>query len=269
MPNAHASRGRPEVLEAQGAPCKCRVAVLVPARNEAATIQDVVRRATLALRGMGLGPKDAVIFVIADRCDDGTPELAAAAGAVVVQTPPREAGLGNAYRRGVTAALDWGAEFIVHIDGDGQYCADDIGRLLRTVLAGRADIVIGDRLGDRPDWMPPSRFFANKVASRIVLAGLKCARVDAQSGFRVFTADVAANCHVRGSYTYTHEQLLAAVGKGYRVKSIPVSFLVRSHGQSRLASSILKYSVLTASTIVRVRLARLFMVSRRFVDQLC
>ncbi|WP_371664905.1 glycosyltransferase family 2 protein [Streptomyces sp. NBC_00280] len=220
--------------------------IIVPARDEQETVGNVIL--DLLLEGARIG-KVLSVLVIDDNSRDRTAERASAAGARVVQN--RGSGLASAFRTGVDEALGLGAEIIVQVDADGQYCAADLGTLL-TLCATGADLAIGDRTWRRPPGMPLLRYLLNRSASRTLSAVLRTSLADTQSGFRAFTADVAVRCRITGNYTYTHEQLIAAVRQGFAISFVPVNFYVRRAGKSRLMTSACNYIVCTVPHICRV-----------------
>ncbi len=226
----------------------------MPARNEAATIVDVIER-TMEGLAVSLPARDAMLkaFVVADLCCDETAALAEEAGALVLVTTEEESGLGAAFRLGVRAALDWGADVIVHIDGDGQYKAADARALLRRYATTPVDIVVGDRLWSRPPAMSRGRFLANRLASWLILLGLNSPRIDTQSGLRVFSAAVANEGRLRENFTYAQEQIIVALRQGFTAFSEPIEFLPRQDGLSRLIRSKRKYAFRVVRCVLRTR----------------
>src|SRR5262245_20628826 len=150
--------------------------VVVPAYDEASTIDGVVRRARL----------HAPVIVVDDGSTDGTAEAATDAGAEV-HRHPRRLGKAQALRTGVAVAHARGATHIITLDADGQHDPDDIPALL--AVAAPRTLVIGTRSpGDRA--LPPGRAEAVVVAGFFVnwASGLRLA--DTQSGFRVYPTAV-------------------------------------------------------------------------------
>jgi glycosyltransferase involved in cell wall biosynthesis len=157
-----------------------QVSVIIPARNEAAAIGDVVRAAAAALEASGrFCPFE--ILVVNDGSADRTGEIAAAAGARVVSNPATR-GYGGAVKRGVRAAS---AEVLCLVDGDGTYPVAEIPAMLAELAAG-ADQVIGARTaeGARVPWSRrPAKWLVTKGAGLLaghpipdLNSGLRCLR---------------------------------------------------------------------------------------------
>src|SRR5688572_19078708 len=106
-----------------------RLYVLLPAYNESANIGAVVR-GVLAQRIPGV---ELTALVVDDGSKDDTGKLAAQAGAVVL-THPKNRGVGAGFRTGLERAQDDGVEYLVHMDSDGQFHAEDIPRVVEPVL---------------------------------------------------------------------------------------------------------------------------------------
>jgi glycosyltransferase involved in cell wall biosynthesis len=89
-------------------------------------------------------------LVIDDGSTDRTLEVAKAHGVDHLVSFPKNQGLAKAFSAGLKASLAAGADIIVNTDADNQYCAEDIPKLIEPILAGRAEIVVGNRFIERP-----------------------------------------------------------------------------------------------------------------------
>src|SRR5713101_7551313 len=118
-----------------------KLIIQVPCFNEEqhleVTLRDLPREV--------LGVDEVEVLVIDDGSTDRTAAIARASGADYVVRFPNNRGLARAFRAGLDAALRLGADIIVNTDGDNQYCARDIARLIKPVVDGRVDMVVGDR----------------------------------------------------------------------------------------------------------------------------
>ena len=151
-----------------------------------------------------------------------------------------------------------GADIIVNTDADNQYDATCIGDLIKPVLRGEADIVIGAR-----DILSIKEFsFIKKILQKLgsaVLRLLSSTKVqDAPSGFRAFSKEAALKLNVFDNYTYTMETLLQAGAKGLKVVSVPVRVNPQLR-KSKLVKNIFSYVVKSMKTTVRM-----FIVYRPF-----
>ncbi len=191
--------------------------ILIPAFNEAATIEDVV----LGARAHG------AVLVVDDGSADDTATRAARGGADVLRLSRRQ-GKGEALRRGFAEALARGAERVVTLDGDGQHDPREIPRLLAAAATAPDTLVIGGRLGRHGNGadgvIPPGRLCAVRVAGFFIdwLIGQPLA--DTQSGFRVYPAPLLRTLVPgRGGFVFESEVLIRAAADGWRVHEAQVS----------------------------------------------
>jgi glycosyltransferase involved in cell wall biosynthesis len=199
-----------------------QVVVVIPAYQAAATIRDVITRTQATV-------PPAQIIVVDDGSTDGTGDAGRGTRTTLI-THPRNRGKGAALRTGIREATARGAPVLVTIDADAQHPPEEIPRLLKPILEGRADLVLGARKRDQA--MPISRRLTNwlsaTLASRI---GGQPVR-DAQTGFRAFTREVAERVQPAGDrYEYEANFLLDALRAGVRVVSVdvPTIYGARSH----------------------------------------
>ena len=124
-----------------------KVLISVPAYNEATVIASVLN----ALPSELPGDTSVEVLVIDDGSDDGTADVAAAAGAIVVRHASNR-GVGVAFRTALERALRERVDLMVTIDADGQFDPSRIPQLVEPILAGEADLVTGSRFlgGGRP-----------------------------------------------------------------------------------------------------------------------
>lgn len=223
--------------------------VVIPARDEAATIADVIYSVNSSICRICFRIE---VVVVDDGSTDSTAQTARLAGARVISTPPERRGLGVAFRCGLDLGLALAAEVFLQIDADGQYDPSEAMTLL-TQLGPEAGLVIGHRLIGRPACMSRLRYVQNRLLAVLVLAGLNLEGVDTQSGYRAFTSRVARDCQPVGDFTYTQEQVVRSARRGIAIRSVPVSFTSRKVGKSRLVRNALHYCKSTARPLVTAR----------------
>jgi glycosyltransferase involved in cell wall biosynthesis len=226
------------------------VRVQIPALNEAATIATVARGALRAVDGLGAR---ASVLVVDDGSTDATPDIVRALGAadprVATLRSERTRGLGRGFRDGLTLAHDDGVDVLVHIDGDGQFDPDHIGRLVRPVLGDGVDLATASRFSGEPviGPMSVSRRVGNSLVAGMVSTLARRRMRDVSCGFRAFSRRALETMHsvqLRGDFTYTHETILACAWAGLSIREVPVPVLgTRTHGRSRVARSQLRYGV--------------------------
>lgn len=189
------------------------VVAVIPAFNEAATIGDVVA---------GLVPQVGKIIVVDDGSHDGTAEQARSAGAEVVCHGSNR-GKGAAVRSGLRMALAGPFSHVLLLDGDMQHLPGEAGKLLAEAQRTLADLVVGERVFDRAA-MPLSRYYANRVGSRVLSWFVGVPLGDTQSGFRVFRSELLRKMPLRATrYEVETEMLVKARRLGGRIARVPIS----------------------------------------------
>jgi dolichol-phosphate mannosyltransferase len=192
-----------------------------------------------------LGPDDRIL-VIDDNSPDGTgaiaDRLAAESDAVEVLHRARKEGLGPAYLAGFRRALELGAELVVEIDCDFSHDPADVPRLLEA--AGDADLVLGSRYvpgGRVEDWGAVRRAISSggSIYARLVL-GVPVR--DLTGGFKCFRRAVLEAIDLdaiqsRG-YAFQIELTYRALRRGFRVREIPIRFVDREIGGSKMSRTI-------------------------------
>ena len=223
-----------------------KLIVQIPCYNEAATLPQTL--ASLPRQIAGIDQIE--VLIIDDGSQDGTAHVARDAGVNHIVHFPRHLGLAAAFTAGLEESLRQGADIIVNTDADNQYEAKDIPRLIEPLLAGRADIVVGDRqVGRLPNFSPLKRrlqVYGSWVIGRA--SGLDTP--DATSGFRALTRDAALRTFVLSGYSYTLETLIQAGASRMTVEYVPVSINPQTR-PSRLMRSIPEYLRKSTVTILR------------------
>ena len=227
-----------------------RPLVVIPTYNELENLADTVARVRAAVPA-------ASVLVVDDSSPDGTgdlaDELAAADPAVQVLHRTAKNGLGAAYLEAFAWALDRGFDPIVQLDADGSHLPEQLPRLLErlevTDAAGRADLVIGSRWipgGSIENW-PRHRELLSRWGSAYARAVLRLDTRDATAGYRAFWADALRrirleDVHTRG-YGFQVDMLWHAREAGLTVTEVPVTFVERAHGRSKMSPTIVLEAV--------------------------
>jgi glycosyltransferase involved in cell wall biosynthesis len=221
-----------------------RCTAVIPARDEAAAIADVVRECFAHAR------VDEVI-VVDDGSDDDTAERAVHAGARVVALPTRR-GKGEALRTGAAAAR---GDVLVFLDGDGQDPAAEIPRLLRAIDDG-ADLAIGSRF--RGSFEPGAIAAIDRLGNKAITAVFRLLyrrhMTDSQAGFKAIRRATFERLQLRARGFDIEAELLArAIVQGAAIVEVPVTRRARVEGKSRLRRVPDGLRIL--ARIVRVRIS--------------
>ena len=204
-----------------------RIAVIIPALDEEAAIGEVVREVPRDLAGE--------IIVVDNGSVDRTAEVARAAGARVIAEPMR--GYGAACLAGAMAARD--ADILVFLDGDRSDDPAEMPLLLRPILSGRADLVVGSRIAGfvEDGALTSHQRFGNRLVTWMlrVLYGLTLTDI---GPFRAIPARVLRDLGMEHkTYGWPVEMIVKAAKKGYRVVGVPVNCRKRV-GRSKVAGTL-------------------------------
>lgn len=236
-----------------------RSLVVVPTYQEAPNVQRFLRAVRSAVPA-------AEILVVDDDSPDGTgalaEEVAAELGQIDVLHRAGKDGLGSAYRAGFAWALDAGVDVIVQMDCDFSHDPSMIATLIDVVADG-PDCVIGSRYvpgGSTPDW-PRYRKALSRYGNRYTAAMYSLGVSDATGGFRAYKAktleviDVAST--KSNGYAFMSELALRMTQHGLRIEELPITFVDRAYGTSKMSTRIITESmVIVTLNGVRDRLAR-------------
>jgi glycosyltransferase involved in cell wall biosynthesis len=206
------------------------VSVVIPALNEAESIEACVRSSLETMETHGIAGE----VVVADNgSDDGTPDLARAAGARVIHEQRK--GYGSAYLAGFAAAR---GKYIVMGDADETYDFREIARFIEP-LEGGADLVMGSRLRGRihPGAMPwLHRYVGNPVLTGVLNLFFRTGVSDAHCGMRAFRRDLLPRLDLRTTgMEFASEQVIRSSKLGLDIREIPIEYHPRT-GESKLSS---------------------------------
>jgi glycosyltransferase involved in cell wall biosynthesis len=190
-------------------------------------------------------------LVIDDGSSDGTVSVARQAGATYLLRFPVHLGLARAFSAGLDAALKLGADVIVNTDADNQYRGSDVALLVEPILAGRADMVIGDRAPHRLAHFGVLKKVLQVVGSWVVRQLSGTSVPDAASGFRAFSRRAAMRLNVFTEFTYTLETIIQAGKKHIPIAHVPIATNPETR-PSRLFSRISTYLRHSVGTLIRI-----------------
>lgn len=224
-----------------------KLIIQIPCYNEEASIGITLSQLPRTLPGVS----KVEWLIVDDGSTDRTVEVAREHGADHIIRMTRNRGLAKAFMTGLDCCIKRGADIIVNTDADNQYDARDIPTLIAPILAGEAEIVVGERpILNTAHWSLTKKLL-QKVGSAVVRMASGTDIPDAPSGFRAFTRDAAMRLNVFNDYTYTIETIIQAGRKNMAITSVKI----RTNPDlrpSRLFRSIPAYVRKSLLTIVRI-----------------
>lgn len=216
-----------------------RIVVIVPTYNERENLERIVARLRASV-------PEAYVLVADDNSPDGTGQiadgLAAADDHIEVMHRKGKEGLGAAYLAGFDWALENGYDVVVEMDADGSHQPEQLPRLLDALR--EADLVLGSRWvpgGSVVNW-PKSREALSRGGSLYTRVMLGVPMKDATGGYRAFRASTLRDLDLSGiesaGYCFQVELGWRAVKAGMRVREVPIEFVERELGDSKMSQKI-------------------------------
>ncbi len=213
-----------------------KLIVQIPCLNEEQTLSATIRDIPRKIEGI-----DSVeILVIDDGCTDRTVEVAREMGVEHVVRFSGNRGLGHAFAAGIDRCLLLGADIIVNTDGDNQYAGRDIPKLIEPILAGQADIVIGNR---QPHTIAHFSFLKRQLqilGSHVVSRLADVAVSDAASGFRAYSREAAMRLIYSTDFDHTVDHVIQAGRRRIILKSVTIGTNEKLR-ESRLFSNVWEF----------------------------
>jgi len=223
---------------------RSKVAILVPAYNEAENIGYVLDRMPAEICGARTS-----VLVVDDGSRDGTGDVAAEHGAVVARHVINRGG-GAALRTGYRLMVESGAEIVVTLDADGQHLPSEMERLVRPVLDGEVDVAHGSRVLGRADRNHFARELGIVFFNRLVSLITRTRVSDCSNGYRAVRTTVLPQLVLRQEQFHTSEFMIEAIKRGIPAKEVPITVERRLHGHSK-KPAVVRYGLGFANAIVR------------------
>jgi dolichol-phosphate mannosyltransferase len=222
--------------------------VVIPTYNEAENIADILH---------GLKSLDCDVLVIDDGSPDGTAQVVRNFGIEVIEREGKQ-GLGSAYRAGFSIAIDRGYTYVIQMDADGSHQTKDLEKMMEWV--GNADVLIGSRWvkdGQIANWSKFREYLsksANTYANLLLSLGVN----DTTSGFRIYTSALLKKMEISTirseGYCFQIEMTRRALSRGGSIAEVPITFIERTHGASKMSAAIALEAVIRITAWGALRL---------------
>lgn len=223
-----------------------KVFIQVPCLNEETTLPLVFETMPKTLPGI-----DTVEWlIIDDGSTDKTVEIAKKLGVKHFVHHRRNMGLARSFRDGIDYALAHGADIVVNTDGDNQYPQDRIKDLVAPIVAGEADIVIGDRQTATIAHFSGFKKIMQRFGSWVVNKAAGTDLPDAASGFRAYSRDSLIKLNIVTQFSYCMETIIQAGNKRLRIASVPIETNKKTR-ESRLFKNIWQHMGKSGQAILR------------------
>lgn len=206
--------------------------VVIPTYNESESITQILS---------ALKPLDCDVLVIDDGSPDGTAQIVRDLGVEVIERSGK-LGLGSAYRTGFSIGLDRGYTYIIQMDADGSHQVSDLEKMMDWIDS--ADLLIGSRWikdGGIANWSKFRQYLsksANIYANLLLSLGVK----DATAGFRIYSSAILKKMEISTirseGYCFQIEMTRRALSRGGSVAEVPITFVERAHGVSKMSFTI-------------------------------
>ncbi|HRJ05934.1 MAG TPA: glycosyltransferase [Candidatus Saccharibacteria bacterium] len=223
-----------------------KVFIQISCLNEADTLPLVFKTMPKTLPGV-----DQVEWlIIDDGSTDDTVAVAKRLGVKHFVHHRRNMGLARGFRDGVDYALAHGADIVVHTDGDNQYPQERIKDLVKPIIDGKADIVIGDRQTSKIAHFSGFKKIMQRFGSWVVNKAAGTDLPDAASGFRAYSRSSLLKLNIVTQFSYCMETIIQAGNKRIAITSIPIETNEKTR-ESRLFKNIWQHMFKSGQAIMR------------------
>ena len=224
-----------------------KLIIQIPCFNEEATLPGTLADLPREIEGI----ETVEWLVIDDGSADRTVDIAREHGVDHIVRLTNNRGLAAAFQAGLDASLKLGADIVVNTDADNQYFGGDIPKLVAPILAGDADMVIGDRETDQIEHFSPLKKRLQRLGSAVVRRASGTGVPDTTSGFRAYNREAALQIQVVSKFTYTLESIIQAGKMLVAVDHVPIRTNPKTR-ESRLFPSTAAYVRRNTVSIFRI-----------------
>jgi len=224
-----------------------KLIIQIPCFNEEQTLPETLAGLPREIEGIDTVER----LVIDDGSTDRTLDVAREQGVDHIVRLTNNRGLAAAFQAGLDASLKLGADIIVNTDADNQYDGRDIPKLVAPILAGEADMVIGDRETDQIEHFSTLKKRLQRWGSAVVRRASGTTVPDTTSGFRAYNREAGLQMQVVSKFTYTLESIIQAGKMLVAVDHVPIRTNDKTR-ESRLFPSTASYVRRNAASIFRI-----------------
>lgn len=223
-----------------------KVFIQIPCLNEEATLPLVFKNMPKKLPGVD----EVEWLIIDDGSTDKTIEVAKKLGVKHFVHHRRNMGLARSFRDGIDYALRHGADIVVNTDGDNQYPQERIKDLIKPIIDGKADIVIGDRQTAKIAHFSGFKKIMQRFGSWVVNLAAGTDLPDAASGFRAYSRYSLIRLNIVTPFSYCMETIIQAGNKRLRIESVAIETNAKTR-ESRLFKNIWQHMFKSGQAITR------------------
>lgn len=224
-----------------------RLIIQIPCLNEEKTLPRTLAELPRKIPGIDV----IETLIIDDGSTDRTVEVARHLGVNHVVSFTTHRGLAEAFNAGLEKCLSLGADIIVNTDGDNQYRGADVAELVKPIVEGRADAVVGDRPVSSIVHFSGKKKIAHRMGSFFTRKLINIRVRDVTSGFRAFSREAALHLNILSEYSHTLESLIQLGNKKLNIISVPVHTNEKLR-ESRLMKNNLGFIYSQMSTLLRI-----------------
>jgi len=227
-----------------------KILVAIPAHNEELVIVEVVKKIKTVTEKDNRHTYSLVVFDDASK-DDTVAKLKN--NNFNVYEIKKSFGLGNVFTHISTYFLENDYDYLITIDGDGQFDPNDIGKIIEPILNQEADMVTGSRFLKESQttnisWL---KKFGNKIGAKYISSILREKYFDVTCGFRAYTEKAILKLHTFSDFTYTQEVFLNLGFKKITIKEVPIKTMYFKNRKSRMVKSVFSYIIKSLKIILK------------------
>jgi glycosyltransferase involved in cell wall biosynthesis len=227
-----------------------KLVINIPCLNEEKTLPLVLKELPKKIKGVS----SIIVQVVDDGSTDKTLEVAKKHGCKVIIHKYNK-GLGISFKDGMESALKQGADIFVNTDADNQYPSRYIPNLVKPILEGKADLVIGDRRPWKVKHFSPLKRLLQLIGNKTMSSIIGVPLTDTVSGFRAYSREAMLRINVVTRFSYVLDTIMQANHKGLKILSFPIKTNPATR-DSRLFKNIFEHMI--KSTVNMTRLFYLY-----------